>query len=100
MMIRRYQALCAAAALGSCDKPDPEPPPPPPPPTTWSATVRINDDATAEQQREVSVAVDARGNWYAGWMDRRRGAGELDDCAFAGSSDGVAWTENELYKGP
>ena len=67
----------------------------------WTANVRVNDDATPEQQREVSLAVDSSSNWYAGWMDLRQGVSELNYCAFAASSDGgQTFAQNELYKGP
>jgi hypothetical protein len=82
------------ALLVACNKPDPDPPP------AWSPNVRVNDDATDAEQREVSLAVDGRGTWYAGWMDLRNGVSALHFCAFAGSSDGATWTANELFKGP
>jgi hypothetical protein len=63
----------------------------------FSSNVRIND-VTAGSQAEVSLAVDPKGNLYAGWIDERMGAMQ---CGFSGSSDGgKTWGKTELFQNP
>jgi hypothetical protein len=87
--------------VASCGESAPDETEEPEPPQMWSRNVRVNDDATPEQQREVSVAAGTSDHWLAGWMDLREGVSELNYCAFSVSTDGgMTWGTNELYKGP
>ncbi|MGB0383472.1 MAG: exo-alpha-sialidase, partial [Ardenticatenaceae bacterium] len=57
--------------------------------TTWSANVKVNDDADTAQY-DPSVAVDANGTVYATWEDNRNAD---QDIYFATSTDnGQSWS--------
>ena len=54
---------------------------------TFSQNVRVNDDATASEQRQADVGTDAAGRISMIWQDFRNGRGEV---WFANSTDGGA----------
>lgn len=59
---------------------------------TWEADVRLNDDITGTaQQRSPTIAVDADGNAYAVWEDRRN---SNPDIYFAYRPAGGTWGPN------
>ena len=59
---------------------------------TWSANVKINDDAGSADQRNPSLAADESGGLYVVWSDRRNGN---YDIYFARSTDGGnTWSAN------
>jgi len=57
--------------------------------TTWSANVKVNDDAGIAQQTAPAIAVDGSGNVYAAWVDGRNEGGA--DVYFAARPAGGSW---------
>ena len=57
----------------------------------WAPNARINDVATG-QQYKASVAVDANGNAYAAWVDRRNGRSDI--YASKRSASSGTWGSN------
>lgn len=59
---------------------------------TWSASVRVNDDATTAEQWMPDLALDPFGGVHVAWMDDRDGA---HNVYYANSTDGGAtWGPN------
>ena len=56
--------------------------------TTWSASVKVNDDTGTAEQSSPAIAVDSSGNAYAVWGDERNGNG---DVYFAYRPAGGSW---------
>lgn len=67
--------------------------------SSWSANVRVDDDAGTGNQIETTLAVDGKGTWYAGWVDDPQGMESNLACRFARSERGVAWSSSEAYVG-
>ncbi len=44
---------------------------------SWGANLKVNDDPGTEDQRSPAIAVDASGNAYAAWGDRRNGDSDI-----------------------
>ncbi len=60
--------------------------------TTWSPTVRLNDDSTTADQWMPDLAVDPFGGVHVAWMDTRNG---VNDVYYVNSTDGGAtWGPN------
>ncbi len=62
--------------------------------TAWSTPIKVNDDSTSVEQSKPQVAVDADGNVYAVWEDRREDSDEDDpesDVYFSGWISGTTW---------
>ena len=60
--------------------------------TTWSPTIRLNDDSTLADQWMPDLAVDPSGGVHVAWMDTRNGQ---NDVYYVNSSDGGAtWGAN------
>jgi hypothetical protein len=60
---------------------------------TWGSNARVNDDVGIVNQGWPSIAVDARGNAYAVWVDRRSGFDDLD-IYFAYRPVGGFWSSD------
>ena len=59
----------------------------------WQTNDRVDDDATGEDQRQPSIAVDPNGNAYAVWQDERSGTDW--DIYFSYRPAGGDWQTND-----
>ena len=62
---------------------------------TWSANVRVNDDAPGIEQRgDPALAVDATGVVYVAWQDWRNDPQDPDVYVSTSGDGGLTWTPN------
>ncbi len=61
---------------------------------TWSAPVRVNDDAGSEAQFFPWVTFDEAGVAYAVWYDRRRNGSDIDVYLTRSTDGGETWEPN------
>ncbi|MFN9801068.1 MAG: sialidase family protein, partial [Bacteroidota bacterium] len=69
---------------------------------SWSAPIRINDDAGVAHQFFPWMAVDASdGSLHVVFYDRRRKEGQMTDVFLASSQDGgKTWTNERISEAP